>query len=74
MVTDTENIRKLAEDLEKQELDVSSYTYNRTAVGHVDLMGVISSTLLLQALGGSPTSQVYAQLLAIYLYQNDLYV
>ncbi|XP_069697626.1 COP9 signalosome complex subunit 8 [Periplaneta americana] len=45
MVTDTENIRKLAEDLEKQELD---------------------------APGGIPTSQVYAQLLAIYLYQNDL--
>lgn len=26
MVTDTENVRKLAEDLEKQELDVSLYT------------------------------------------------
>jgi hypothetical protein len=26
MITDTENIRKLAEDLEKQELDVSLYT------------------------------------------------
>lgn len=45
MVTDTENVRKLAEDLEKQELD---------------------------APGGIPTSQVYAQLLALYLYQNDL--
>jgi hypothetical protein len=29
---------------------------------------------LLQAPGGIPTSQVYAQLLAMYLYQNDLYV
>ncbi|PSN29508.1 COP9 signalosome complex subunit 8 [Blattella germanica] len=45
MVTDVENIKKLAEDLEKQELD---------------------------APGGIPSSQVYAQLLAIYLYQNDL--
>ncbi|KAK7872097.1 hypothetical protein R5R35_005177 [Gryllus longicercus] len=45
MVTDSESIRKLAEDLEKQELD---------------------------APGGIPPSQVYAQLLAIYLYQNDL--
>jgi hypothetical protein len=26
MVTDTENVRKLAEDLEKQELDVSFHT------------------------------------------------
>jgi hypothetical protein len=26
MITDTANIRKLAEDLEKQELDVSFYT------------------------------------------------
>jgi hypothetical protein len=26
MITDTGNIRKLAEDLEKQELDVSFYT------------------------------------------------
>jgi hypothetical protein len=26
MVTDTENVKKLAEDLEKQELDVSFYT------------------------------------------------
>lgn len=26
MVTDTENVRKLTEDLEKQELDVSFYT------------------------------------------------
>lgn len=45
MVTDIESIKKLAEDLEKQELD---------------------------APGGIPPSQVYAQLLAIYLYQNDL--
>ncbi|XP_067002457.1 COP9 signalosome complex subunit 8 [Anabrus simplex] len=45
MVTDAENIRKLAEDLEKQELD---------------------------APGGIPPSHVYAQLLAIYLFQNDL--
>lgn len=44
MVTDTENIRKLAEDLEKQELDVSSDIYNRTAVGHTDFIGVMNMT------------------------------
>ncbi|KAJ9578918.1 hypothetical protein L9F63_004875 [Diploptera punctata] len=45
MVTNLESIKKLAEDLEKQELD---------------------------APGGIPPSPVYAQLLVIYLYQNDL--
>lgn len=34
----------------------------------------VMNLVLLQAPGGIPTSQVYAQLLAIYLYQNDLYV
>lgn len=41
----TEVVNKLAEDLEKQELE---------------------------APGGVPSAQVYSQLLAIYLYQNDL--
>jgi hypothetical protein len=40
---------------------------------HFDKDCVMNLTLL-QAPGGIPTSQVYAQLLAIYLYQNDLYV
>ncbi|XP_063241833.1 COP9 signalosome complex subunit 8 [Bacillus rossius redtenbacheri] len=45
MIADIKNIKNLAADLEKQELD---------------------------ALGGTASAQVYAQLLAAYLYQNDL--
>nr|CAD7201044.1 unnamed protein product [Timema douglasi] len=45
MVTDTENIKQVVEDLEKQELGSP---------------------------GGVSSPQVYAQLLAIYLFQNDL--
>ncbi len=70
MVTDSESIRKLAEDLEKQELDVSILVFCYCWHNHnLDSLMII---IILQAPGGIPPSQVYAQLLAIYLYQNDL--
>lgn len=59
----TENIDALAENLEKQELEVERIK------GYFCLL-----IFSFQATNGVVTPHLYEQLLAIYLYRNDLYV
>lgn len=57
-----DDVTKLTEELERQELEVSNYFC-------IFIRSLIES---FQAPNGIATPQLYEKLLALYLYQNDL--